>query len=339
MTGKRLYRIFATMAVIFLLFGTTLGVLSHTIDFSFITAPFDQLPSSTKENIYYREFHKTVQTETETTEAADDSAESDSSGSGTSVTTKKDAGVTGIQNLLPANGNEDDTKESVGEETEQALANMTKAQKIYSEFRILMENLEQKIASLPNKPLIVLALLVFFAIKAYVPIVPVAFTCFLSGVLLPFYAAVIVNVIGVGILFTIKFFWGKKQKTNNLQRIIGRWDSIWVVVEDSKHGSGNGNPLLLFVLRLVPSIPINPVSQLYGYMKFNYWPFLLTSELGYLIKLISFTAIGANITDPFSSSFITPIVIVFLVSGTAMFIFSKVLKHQLKEDNFIKETY
>jgi uncharacterized membrane protein YdjX (TVP38/TMEM64 family) len=67
----------------------------------------------------------------------------------------------------------------------------------------------------------------------------------------------------------------------------------------------------------VPSFPVNPVSQIYGAMGFDYADFVLISLLGFLPKIISYTIVGQNALRPLSAPFLIPLIIIFTLSGVS----------------------
>ena len=282
---------------------------------------------------------------------------------------------------------------------------LTKAQMYYIKFKTIMENLEQRVTELPYKPLIILALLLFFAVKSFVGIVPVSATCLIAAVIFPFPMALLINFVGVGIIFTIKWAMGYNAKSNAIKKYIMRSDNLWRVVSDADNSTkkalqesqdkrkaekealdalqnkqdrpkkelplilkffvaigrgigkvvrairnallkvpvlsiavddedekisakgGTGNPIILFALRLIPFVPANPVSSLFGNMKMDYRSFLVISLFGYLLKVVSFTAIGYNIADPFSSKFIVPFIALLYIAGFSLFGVNAFLKY------------
>ena len=290
---------------------------------------------------------------------------------------------------------------------------LTRAQRYYINFKTFMESLEQRVTELPYKPLIVLALFVFFALKSFVGIVPVSATCLIAAVIFPFPLALLINIIGVGIIFTIKYAIGRNSKSNAIKKFIMKSDKLWEVVSDADNSTkkalhessekrksearlkelkkeekaaqknkkphpvlkkikhllrairdkllkvpvlstiideedavqsargGTGNPIILFALRLIPFVPANPVSSLYGNMKMDYRSFLTLSLVGYLIKVTSFTAIGYNIADPFSSKFIGPFIALLYLTGFLLLVISRMLRfvdQQNKENERKKKT-
>ncbi len=160
----------------------------------------------------------------------------------------------------------------------------------------------------------VFAMLAVFAIRTIIPVLSVSGTCVITGVVLPSYWAILVNLLGVFIMVSIQYFIGMKFGSGNAWKIISRNESVRKIMESS----GAANKWMLVALRLVPGFPLGPVSKIYGSMKFSYWKFLLLSAAGFAPKLISYTIIGTNVYDPLSSAFLMPIVVLLLISGASL---------------------
>ena len=160
----------------------------------------------------------------------------------------------------------------------------------------------------------VAVILANYTLKAVIPWFPLSCICVAAGVLFKWYYATAINIIGLSILFTIKFFWGKRYGGGNAEKILSKYDRAHTFVESSKLGSA----LILFLLRLVPGMPINSVSQLYGTTEINFWKYLIVSLFGFSYKLFSYTTIGRNVFDPASASFIVPFIFLFLFTGMAV---------------------
>ena len=126
--------------------------------------------------------------------------------------------------------------------------------------------------------------------------------------------AVIINIAGYVVLVTIKYIWGKHLGRGYVYKILRRYENIQQMMDsDAKFKDG-----LLFGLRVVPNIPINTVSQVYGAMNFNYYKFIALSVLGFLPRIISYSMVGRHVYNPFSLGFMLPIVIMFVISGVAI---------------------
>ena len=383
MDGKRsrsTVRLLDAIAVILLIMAAVLTYLHHSVDFSHITAPFERLYSMAQEQFPQPEPYPGETQEQLEEEVAQEESDVIHQIASTAEQMRDDLGL-------------------------------TKAQMYYIKFKTLMENLEQRVTELPYKPLIILALLLFFAVKSFVGIVPVSATCLIAAVIFPYPIALLINFVGVGIIFTIKWAMGYNAKSNAIKKYIMRSDNLWRVVSDADNSTkkaikessdkrkaekealdalqgknepkpkkklplilrffvaigkgigkvvraiknallkvpvlsiavddedaemsakgGTGNPLILFALRLIPFVPANPVSSLFGNMKMDYRSFLVISLFGYLLKVVSFTAIGYNISDPFSSKFIVPFIALMYIAGFGVLGINSFLKYADKRN-------
>jgi uncharacterized membrane protein YdjX (TVP38/TMEM64 family) len=128
------------------------------------------------------------------------------------------------------------------------------------------------------------------------------------------YLSVPVNVVGFCILLTIRYFAGKRFGAGGAWYLLRRYDRLRRLIEQD----GNGNSSLLIILRLVPVMPVNSISGIYGSLRFDYWRFILLSVIGYMPKIISYTFVGRNVYDPLSPEFIVPIMIIAFASGISL---------------------
>lgn len=174
-----------------------------------------------------------------------------------------------------------------------------------------LTELEEIIAGLDKLWQIAGAVTLLFAIKSVFPIYPTSTVCFLTGIVLPMYLAVPVNVFGFAALLTIRYFMGKRFGAGNAWKMISKMDVLRKLIRQD----GKGNPALLIALRLIPGMPINGISGIYGSFDFGYWKFLLLSIIGFMPKLISFTFVGRNVFDPLSPGFLLPIMIILFLTG------------------------
>lgn len=174
--------------------------------------------------------------------------------------------------------------------------------------------LEEYIAHLDKAWQFFAAVMLLFAVKSFFPIYATSTVCFLSGVVLPIYLAIPVNILGFVVLITIRYFWGRRFGAGGAWRVIRKNRKMRRLIQRD----GRGNPALLIALRLIPSIPVNGISGIYGSFDFGYWRFVLLSVIGFLPKLISFTLVGRNVYDPLSAGFLLPIMILLLVTGFSL---------------------
>lgn len=189
-------------------------------------------------------------------------------------------------------------------------------QEWYEQYEDVLMNFENRIVNLDNKTWIFLIIMFLFSLKAVLPfpIYPVSFLCVTTSVVFNVYISLAVNALGLSLLFSVKYFWGKRTGSGFAGRILPRYEKAWSIVEHN----GNGNPWLLVGMRAVPVFPINAVSGLYGSLDFGYFRYLLLSLLGFIPKLSFYTIIGRNVFNPLSSAFILPIALLIMLSGISM---------------------
>lgn len=184
-------------------------------------------------------------------------------------------------------------------------------------YKVYQEKLleaEQFIQSLGISWKFVLAMLIVFLVRTFIPFLSVSAICVLTGAVLPSYWALIVNFLGIIIMMSIKYFEGMKFGSGNAWKIISKNERARKIIESS----GKVNKALLFALRLIPGFPLGSVSRIYGSLRFPYWRFILLSATGFAPKLLSYTFMGTNVFDPLSSAFLVPLVIALTISGASL---------------------
>lgn len=184
----------------------------------------------------------------------------------------------------------------------------------YTVIRRELAELETQISLLDNKWLFVIVLFLLFAVKSVIPIYPTPTVCFLTGAMLPMYVSVPVNVVGFCILLSIRYYAGQRFGAGKAWELIRKNERLRRLIEQD----GKGNSSLLIILRLLPLMPVNTISGVYGSLDFGMKQFLLLSVIGYMPKIISFTFIGRNVYDPLSPEFIVPIMIFAFASGISL---------------------
>lgn len=184
-------------------------------------------------------------------------------------------------------------------------------------YEIYMEQIaqvEDYVLNLQRIELILLAVVLLYALKGIIPFFPISMMCFITGAVLPMYMSFAVNIAGLVILMSIKYWWGRRLGGGQVQRLLKLQPDIRAFLEHDR----KSKPWLLFVFRLVPTFPINPVSQIYGAMGFDYIDYVLISLLGFLPRLVGYIIIGHNSFNPLSIPFLIPLIITFTLSGISL---------------------
>lgn len=192
----------------------------------------------------------------------------------------------------------------------------------YREYIVWLSEFEYKIGSINNKWLLLIVILLLYFIKTAFPFYPVSIICVASAMVFDAVSCFVINITGISILFAVRYITGKKAGGGNTQQLIRKNSFVRRLIENK----GTGNPLLLFVFRLLPVFPVNLVSNLYGAMKFPFVRFIFISISGYLPKMASYIIIGRNVTNPFSLRFLVPLILLTGLTGTAFLIMREVMK-------------
>lgn len=184
----------------------------------------------------------------------------------------------------------------------------------YGQTRQNLFRLENYIMNLDKSWQFFIAVMLLFAVKSFIPIYPTSTVCFLSGIVLPSYIAIPVNILGFTVLITVRYFFGKRFGAGSAWKVISKNEKLKNLIRQD----GSGNPALLIALRLIPGMPVNGISGVYGSFNFGYARFVALSVIGFLPKLISFTLVGRNIYDPLSAGFLLPIIVLAFFTGVSL---------------------
>lgn len=200
----------------------------------------------------------------------------------------------------------------------------------YVQYINWLADFERQIAGIGDRWLMVLVVWLLYFIKTGLPLYPVSIICVASALVFNTPKAIIVNLVGLAVMFTVKYIMG----TNTVK------SSLWLIHKSSIvtkiiESGDKGNPWVLVILRLLPCMPDNAVSQIYGAMYFPYWKFMLISIVAYAPKMISFILIGRSVFNPFSLTLSIPLVVITVVSGATLLGLSKLWN---KKDKKLEDT-
>lgn len=208
------------------------------------------------------------------------------------------------------------------------LANNDNIQLWYKTYQETLASAENAVEAIDDKAYIFLIIIFLYAFKAMFPIYlyPLPALCAVTSTVFPYYYSIPINILGLVILYSLKYAWGTKVGANGVKMILNRNETVRFLVE----WDGTGNPWMLSLFRLIPGIPINLVSKLYGAMGFKFRDFILLSLLGYFPFLMSYTFIGRNVFNPLSTAFLLPFVLMFIFISITTFALSMVLQIQTR---------
>lgn len=201
-------------------------------------------------------------------------------------------------------------------------------QQKYAQYQAWLYDFQQRIILMEDKWIIVLVLEFLFFIKCLIPLVPTTFLFVISGMVFPIHYALLIDILGLCIIFSARYAMGYNSKSDRTKRLLLK-NTFTKKLFDLEN---DGNPLMLFLFRLIPFVPVNKVSQFYGSLKFDYIKYILISLLGFSPRLISYNYAGKNLFNPFSASFTTPLMIIFTISGTLLLIINEVFDYVVKKN-------
>lgn len=160
----------------------------------------------------------------------------------------------------------------------------------------------------------VAVILLLFAFKSFISVIPFSVLFIGSGLVFSAPAAVAVNAIGFALLVSIKFWWGKKFGGGGTHKLLLKSE----VISKFMKFHGDGNKWMLVILRFIPFIPVGSVSRMYGATDMKYGPYVTLSVLGFLPRLIAWSVVGTNITAPVTPGFLVPVAVLFVISGISL---------------------
>lgn len=168
-------------------------------------------------------------------------------------------------------------------------------------------------------------LLIFlFLFKSFVPIIPFSVLFVASGMVFSETTAFAINILGVAVLFTSKFLWGKKKGGGGAHKLANYSKTVYKFMDFG----GDGNRWMLALMRFVPFFPTNTVSRAYGGTEMKIEPYLCYSLLGFLPRLVLWSVVGFNIFDPFTVQFMAPIIILLVISGISLLLLNVLLERK-----------
>ena len=121
----------------------------------------------------------------------------------------------------------------------------------YSRYLEYLASAEYKVEHMSEKFSVFLIVIFLYAFKAVFPIYlyPVSALCAVTSAVFPSYFSIPINLLGLSVLYSVKYFWGTKVGANGVQNILQKSETVRYLVERD----GRGNPWLLALFRLIRS--------------------------------------------------------------------------------------
>ncbi|SDO74140.1 TVP38/TMEM64 family protein [Clostridium gasigenes] len=129
-----------------------------------------------------------------------------------------------------------------------------------------------------------------------------------------------------GFIFTMTGFWIAGTIAFYLARSLGREFVAGILkrkfnkLESIMQKSGFK---YLFILRLPPIIPYDPLSYISGLTNISYKDFILASLIGVIPETICYSIIGTSFKSPLSPQFIIPVIVLVLSTLSAKYLIGR----------------
>jgi uncharacterized membrane protein YdjX (TVP38/TMEM64 family) len=153
-------------------------------------------------------------------------------------------------------------------------------------------------------------LIVLFAVKSLIFVIPIPILYIASGLIFPPVTAFIVNVLGMITCTAVPYWIGWYSGAGIINRLIKKYPKMQII---DTFKSDNGWFLSFFV-RAIGFLPCDAVSVILGAWKVDFKKYITGTALGMLPGLIATTLVGITITDPHSPEFILSLILTVLVT-------------------------
>lgn len=175
------------------------------------------------------------------------------------------------------------------------------------------------------KPFSEIIYLMIFVVKPFFVFIPANVVFIMGSMVFGPLEGSILSIIGLWISGTIAFYLAKFLGKDFVHKILGKK----LIKIDNKLGEDGFR--VLFMLRLPPVLPYDPLSYACGFTEIKYSHFIAASVLGVAPETICYSILGKNFKTPFTLEFMIPICI--LIVGT---ICSKPVMDRIKNRNHTK---
>jgi len=159
--------------------------------------------------------------------------------------------------------------------------------------------------------------ILIFSLKPLVLVLPSAMFSIAAGIVFGPVKGFMVNMIGFFLSGTLAFY---------LSRFLGK-DFVDKILKGRALNFNNNMEKdgfkILFLLRLPPVLPYDPLSYTSGLTKITYKSFILASVLGVIPETVCYSYMGENILNPLSAKFIVPSLIVLSATLLSTLAFNK----------------
>ena len=169
-------------------------------------------------------------------------------------------------------------------------------------------------------------IIAIYAAKSMSMVFPVSVLLMASGIMYSFSMAMLINIVGVVVCFTIPYFSGKLIGRDTLRKFIEKYPKVKKVFEKSR----SNNVMTAYIVRTV-GVPTDVGSMIMGASGISYKAFIIGSVMGMIPRIIFYTVIGNSADGSFSAGKI----ILLAVTAVSMFLISFLVNRYTKRKEII----
>ncbi len=164
----------------------------------------------------------------------------------------------------------------------------------------------------------IVLILLLYAVKPLFLVIPLSALYIGVGIVYPGWASILINVGGVALTLTTPYVAGYFGGNKLMEKMLRKYPKLKKYTEREDLGLS-----AIMMLRVVPGVPVDVFSLLFGSRRYPYFIFLIASLLGILPRLVPISIMGGAISNPLSVQFLLPFAITIAVSGTALFFYHR----------------
>lgn len=165
-------------------------------------------------------------------------------------------------------------------------------------------------------------LIILFALKSLIFIIPIPVLYIASGLIFDPITAFIVNVLGMIACTTLPYWIGWYAGSRVVDKFIRKHTKVQMLNSFKKDNEW----FLSFFVRAIGFLPCDAVSMILGAWKVDFLKYISGTILGMLPGLIATTLVGITITNPRSPEFILSIILTVIISVASLVFYRLHLK-------------
>lgn len=190
-----------------------------------------------------------------------------------------------------------------------------KVQVKYAQYLGALDELEQRVAGLDNKWLIMVVIMLLYILRSLSPIYPLPVVWIISGMVFSPTHSFLINLAGMSLINAFRYITGVQMGEGYWNKVIKRHDELVPIFDIN----AKINPFVLLTLRAVPIFPYNTISHLYGTFGYPFIRYMLITTAVLIPRLIPYSFLGNSVYDPLSSAFYIPLTVIMVFTGISFF--------------------